>query len=754
MKLVCKFKNCFGIHEMKHIFDFQKKGKEKKGKENVFSVYAKNGVMKTSFTEVFSKIRQGEKNKILDKIFVDEKPEFNLCKDEDCKDKWNFDKDSLFVIKSMDSQYKSEYLSALLVNDNTKKRLETLLKLKEDFFLYLKNKSGLKYDKKEKSNDSDLEIFFFQDLGLENDSFLNQLKNIEDKLKNKLSLFNHIKYDEIFDKTLFKKINEEEFQNNVEEFISKNNEIYKNYGFLEKGKFSYAEFKIIAEELKKNNFFVQCNSIRLNDSIVIKDEKELKEWVDKIDKEIKEIPALSSINKLLNTGKGRNLKQIIENNIEIVPYLKRENTNLLKEQLWISYIKDNEENFNKLKESFKSIEEEIENHKNETTEWEKALEIFEKRFSPPYKMNIANKFASIIGEGLPAVLFEFKNHNNETQKKEYNQEELNELGILSQGERRALYLLNIIFDIEKLKIENKTNPKDLLIIIDDIADSFDYKNKYAIIEYLNEIAEIPGFKLIILTHNFDFYRAINLRLAISKSNMLYAIKQNNKIKLEKFQLNIDDKIFFLDWIKELNNRKFIALIPYVRNIIQFTNKIENNDDYKTLTKVLHISDTNLVSNKKVKYNEIFDIFSKYIKFPDDIIEKWENNSELLEIYNEANDVLDQYKNDKLELKLELELELKVVLSIAIRLKSEEYMIKKLKLNGVDDKEINQNKQTGQLFNLCLKNKLIPQNDQLILKKALIIMPENVHINSFMYEPLIDTELEDLIKSYNDIKNLT
>lgn len=383
---------------------------------------------------------------------------------------------------------------------------------------------------------------------------------------------------------MFKKINEEEFQNNVEEFISKNNEIYENYGFLEKGKFSYAEFKIIAEELKKNNFFVQCNSIRLNDSIIIKDEKELKEWVDKIDKKIKEIPALSSINKLLNTGKGRNLKQIIENNIEIVPYLKRENTNLLKEQLWISYIKDNEENFNKLKESFKSIEEEIKNHKNEKTEWKKALEIFEKRFSPPYKMNIANKFASIIGEGLPAVLFEFKNHNNETQKKEYNQEELNELGILSQGERRALYLLNIIFDIEKLKIENKTNPKDLLIIIDDIADSFDYKNKYAIIEYLNEIAEIPGFKLIILTHNFDFYRAINLRLAISKSNMLYAIKQNNKIKLEKFQLNIDDKIFFLDWIKELNNRKFIALIPYVRNIIQFTNKIKNNDDYKTLTK--------------------------------------------------------------------------------------------------------------------------------------------------------------------------
>jgi ABC-type lipoprotein export system ATPase subunit len=54
------------------------------------------------------------------------------------------------------------------------------------------------------------------------------------------------------------------------------------------------------------------------------------------------------------------------------------------------------------------------------------------------------------------------------------------------------------------------------LIIDDIADSFDYKNKYAIIEYLQEIAEDKNFKMLILTHNFDFFRSIQMRLNIKK----------------------------------------------------------------------------------------------------------------------------------------------------------------------------------------------------------------------------------------------
>lgn len=94
------------------------------------------------------------------------------------------------------------------------------------------------------------------------------------------------------------------------------------------------------------------------------------------------------------------------------------------------------------------------------------------------------------------------------------------LNVLSQGEKRALYILNIIFEIEARKELKQPS----VLIIDDIADSFDYKNKYAIIEYLKEITTSNNFYQLILTHNFDFYRTTYGRLGIPRANRLQSIK--------------------------------------------------------------------------------------------------------------------------------------------------------------------------------------------------------------------------------------
>jgi ABC-type lipoprotein export system ATPase subunit len=75
-------------------------------------------------------------------------------------------------------------------------------------------------------------------------------------------------------------------------------------------------------------------------------------------------------------------------------------------------------------------------------------------------------------------------------------------------------LLNIIFEI-KARVNNN---QKTLFIVDDIADSFDYKNKYAIVEYLNDIMNNSHFYLMIFTHNFDFFRTINNRLSIKKGS--------------------------------------------------------------------------------------------------------------------------------------------------------------------------------------------------------------------------------------------
>ena len=93
---------------------------------------------------------------------------------------------------------------------------------------------------------------------------------------------------------------------------------------------------------------------------------------------------------------------------------------------------------------------------------------------------------------------------------------------LSTGEKRALYLLYVLFDLERIRQRASAGGGQFLIIADDIADSFDYKNKYAIIEYLNDLANTNGIDLLMLTHNFDFYRTIKMRLRVSRSNCFIA----------------------------------------------------------------------------------------------------------------------------------------------------------------------------------------------------------------------------------------
>ena len=65
------------------------------------------------------------------------------------------------------------------------------------------------------------------------------------------------------------------------------------------------------------------------------------------------------------------------------------------------------------------------------------------------------------------------------------------LNVLCTGEQRALYMLNIIFEIRAREKENYQT----ILVLDDIADSFDYKNKFAIIEYLKEIVSTNNYTL-------------------------------------------------------------------------------------------------------------------------------------------------------------------------------------------------------------------------------------------------------------------
>ena len=131
----------------------------------------------------------------------------------------------------------------------------------------------------------------------------------------------------------------------------------------------------------------------------------------------------------------------------------------------------------------------------------------------------------------------------------------------------------MIFKILIAKKEKKEN----LLILDDISESFDYRNKYAIIEYIKDIAnyELPNgkkqFKILLLTHNFDFYRTVSSRLIQTRKNEFIAYSSNGNICLENGQYTGNVFSYFKKKLSSKNKFKFaVASIPFVRNLIEYT----------------------------------------------------------------------------------------------------------------------------------------------------------------------------------------
>ena len=112
--------------------------------------------------------------------------------------------------------------------------------------------------------------------------------------------------------------------------------------------------------------------------------------------------------------------------------------------------------------------------KEEKTQWDYVLEIFKSRFSVPFSIEIPNYEDVYLLGSLPEFVFKYVDSDS-GEEAEIPRKNLEK--ILSQGEKRALFLLNIINDLEAIKLAKKP----CLIIADDVAESFDYKNKYAII---------------------------------------------------------------------------------------------------------------------------------------------------------------------------------------------------------------------------------------------------------------------------------
>lgn len=168
--------------------------------------------------------------------------------------------------------------------------------------------------------------------------------------------------------------------------------------------------------------------------------------------------------------------------------------------------------------------------------------------------------------------------------------------VASSGERRAVNFLYFLMQwntwvIEQLKDVSNAS-LDMLkgyVILDDIADMFDSRNRMAMTEYLRSLTvNAPNVRWIFFSHNYDVYRYLSNRLCVAEGNRFIATKRTegseNIVTLSRdYYASEGDP--FRDWAKNIDNKKkFLALIPFVRQLVLFTrDEGRSTSDVKTIT---------------------------------------------------------------------------------------------------------------------------------------------------------------------------
>jgi hypothetical protein len=721
-KLKVELEHCYGITKLNAEFDFEANG-------DVFAVYAPNGVMKTSFANTFRDFSQGIPSS--DRIW-ESKTTKRMIVDEFGNE---LAKETVFVIEPYNQTYRSERISTLLVNEGLRKRYDVIHKEIDEkaavLISELKPRAGFKEGIKEELSKA---------ITHDPNDFYRALVRIKEEVKEEDDTpLGDIVYNDIFNAKVADLLADTVFREKIRIYIEKYDELVSKSTFFKKGVFTHNNAAEIAKNLNANGFFKAEHSVYLRINGEKKEISSIKELERAIQSEKNRIltddqlrTAFEAMDKqLTKNAELKKFRTCLEQNPVVLPELA--NPEKLKQKLWVAYLIRARNHFIELLDAFNAgkikIAEIIEEAKNEHTKWAEVISIFNERFSVPFVVQMDNQVDVILKSVAPSIRFDFLEDANDKNSLAAAVEEGALIQVLSSGEKRALYILNIIFEVEGRKAARQKT----LFVIDDIADSFDYKNKYAIIEYLKGISGEQGFQQIILSHNFDFYRTVSSRLQLKRECRMLADKTSEEVFLQ--QEVYQKSAPFSHWRKHLSNRTMlIASIPFLRNLAEFS-----GDDlsYGKLTSLLHMRpDTDQITVADLE-GLIKGILHDQTRLSLD-----GSGSTVKDIIHQvsaeiAKDTSENYA-----------LEGKVVLSIAIRLKAEDIMIRK-----INDRAFWEGITSNQTIALIkrFKSDFAAEEDCIqIFEQVNLMTPENIHLNSFMYEPILDLSAQHLKKLYGKL----
>lgn len=718
-KLSVSLKNCYGIRSLDYEFDFSN------SKSKTYAIYAPNGLMKTSFTRTFEALAKGEAPK---------EERYNRPSTHEVKaDVNNIPKEMIYVLKSeIDIRSDSPAITDILVNPNNKARYDELLvdldRLKKNLTKSLQKLSKVKQDDIEKTILGDWQATDLATCILEMNTTILE------------GDFSPYVYATLFDQKTVDILKSQEFISKASEFNERYQELFNKTGTIyTKGIFNPAKADTSFATLDKQGFFLGGHRVHLQGDPASIDKVELDQKIQAIHASIDGDETLKKLRtSLAKNAQTQALTDLIENlsssHVEfLLEKLTATNQLQFKKDLWTSYVQNNPDAMAYVN-SYAASKDEMASIEAAATQsvprWTRAVELFNDRFmNMPFTLSVSNQIQAVLGKGEAKLKFTFKDG---VDKIEWSRAELK---TLSQGEQRALYLLNFIFEVEARKLANQ----ETLFIIDDVADSFDYKNKHAIVQYLEDVNKTPNFHQIILTHNFDFFRTLASNF-VHRDRCLMTSRSSSSIALVKAE---GIKNYFINiWKPKVATNMHIlcATIPFTRNLLEYT-KGDNDPDYLELTSLLHWkSNTN-----QITIGKYFEIYNRLFGTNHN-----ENSTQPVKdlLFSKANEICVSTTHDGLNL------ENKVLLSIAIRMQAEIFLINELrKLKGDATYWCQDKNQFGVLVKeYSLLAPAAPEMGS--LEKVSVTVSSNIHLNAFMYEPILDLTIEHLIDLYREVTGLS
>lgn len=734
-KVQIKITDAYGIGSFDHEFDFDyssTSGHHKPEHSQTNIVYARNGTMKTSLAKALDSYAKG--TPISDPVHG------RTASVEVVSDGSTIDPEKVFVVKSEEAYFESENMSLLLADNTRQERYAEIMAdldaAQNELFESVGRSIGIRggADKAIEKFDTDFGV---------SDNRLAQLLSMKTEITGAREEYKSVDYKIVTEKKIVDFLDKPSTQSMLRSYIESYEKILANSEYFQEGAFDYLNAFDVQKSLDENNFMKRG----VENWVVLKKKDGSTEEVKSID-DLKE-KYESDKNRIFDTlekqeayrkfddALGRNvelraLQAWMRGHKELVPYLQ--NHKNTRKHIWYANFLEHQQSYDNFvsvyeehKEELKSL---IESSRSLETEWRKVVDDFKTSFRPPFDMDVKNKTDVVLKQERPVIVMKYHDDRGGVER-EIAIDVLYQ-HVLSKGERRALYILCVMFELHMRKLSGVES----LVVFDDIADSFDYRNKYSIIEYLHGVSFdcSNNIHMILLTHNYDFFRAFRMRCNIHWSTSSKALEAHRSRGVITLRGGVYTKEF--ERIKDLSRTDIdamLTLIPLVRNIVDYRGDVS----FDTLTNVLHVKST----SGGVTMTDVCNIIESNVSALDLGLHK-NGSSAQQKVLDTAEGIIGSV-NDSMEHK--------VILSMATRIRAESYIKARFM---ADSKTLDEDSyQTGRWTEaFCVE---YPQETeaQKVLRSVNIATPELLHVNAFMYEPIIDMSSEEIAETYNAVKGL-